>query len=89
MQGMAFGAGSEVAHRAIGGLMGGSGGHGAQPVQQQQDQAGYNQGQYGAQEPCMSESTNFMKCLQSNYTDIGVCQNYSDLFKSCKSSYMA
>ena len=31
MQGMAFGAGSEVAHRAIGGLMGGSGHQQAAP----------------------------------------------------------
>lgn len=36
MQGMAFGAGSEVAHRAIGGLMGGSGHQQAPPAQQEQ-----------------------------------------------------
>ena len=47
MQGMAFGAGSEVAHRAIGGLMGGSGGHQQAPPAQEQGQY-QEQAQYGA-----------------------------------------
>ena len=34
MQGMAFGAGSEVAHRVVGGMMGGSGHQEAPPAQQ-------------------------------------------------------
>ena len=38
MTGMAFGAGSEIAHQAVRGMMGGSGSHGGQQVQQQ-DQA--------------------------------------------------
>ena len=37
MTGMAFGAGSEVAHQAVGGMMG-SGGHGGQQEIQQQPQ---------------------------------------------------
>ena len=35
MTGMAFGAGSEIAHQAVRGIMGGSGSHGGQQVQQQ------------------------------------------------------
>ena len=90
MQGMAFGAGSEIAHRAIGGMMGGHGGHGAQPAQQPQqsaDQGGYDQGQYGAQpQPCMNEQNDFTSCLMNNATNIGYCQNFLELFKNCQSN---
>lgn len=36
MTGMAFGAGSEIAHQAVRGIMGSGSGHGGQEVQQQQ-----------------------------------------------------
>merc|ERR1719222_1286237 len=89
MQGMAFGAGSEVAHRVVGGMMGGSGHQQAQPTQQYQEQGGYEQqGQYAQQEPCMNESQNFMNCLSQNQNDVGMCQNFMDLFKNCNSGYM-
>merc|ERR1712060_747350 len=60
MQGMAFGAGSEVAHRAIGGMMGGSG---HQEQQQQPEQTQQN------------ENSNFVECLKFNSNDIQGCQN--------------
>jgi hypothetical protein len=81
MQGMAFGAGSEVAHRAVGGLMGGSGGH-AGYQEQPQEQGGY--AAPPQQEVCQMENMNFMNCLQSNANDIGSCQSYLDLFKQCR-----
>ena len=37
VQGMAFGAGSEVAHQAVRSVMGGGGGHGQAPAQQVQE----------------------------------------------------
>jgi hypothetical protein len=48
VQGMAFGAGSEVAHQAVRGIMG-SNGHNATQQQQQQQQP---QQQYQQQNPC-------------------------------------
>ena len=51
MQGMAFGAGSEVAHQAVRSMMGGGSGHGGQaPVQQQQEGAPVQQQQYAEQQ---------------------------------------
>ena len=48
MQGMAFGAGSEVAHTAVRGMMGGDSHHQSQapPQQQQQQQQNTNQSKY-------------------------------------------
>lgn len=82
MTGMAFGAGSEIAHQAVRGLMGGSSSHGnqQQEVAQQQPQ---QQSQY--QNPCQYEIQNFSSCLQTN-DDVSFCQSYSDMLKQCKKS---
>ena len=78
MQGMAFGAGSAVAHQAIGRMMGGGssgneGGHtGDAPAQQQQqygagaggmDQAQYSEQQQVQENPCMSFNQSLLQCL--------------------------
>ena len=78
MTGMAFGAGSEVAHQAVRGLMGSGSssheGHQQQaPPQQQQQQ--YN--------PCQGEMQNFSNCLSQN-DNIQYCQQWSDALKVCK-----
>lgn len=79
MTGMAFGAGSEVAHQAVRSLMGGSSqSNNNQQVAQQPQQ---NTQQY--QNPCQMEITNFSSCLQSN-DDVSYCQSYSDMLKQCK-----
>merc|ERR1712048_475285 len=75
MQGMAFGAGSEIAHSTIRSMMGG--GH-TQEVQQQAPQQ---------QNMCQNENNNFVECLKFNQNDIGGCQNYLDLLKSCEQRY--
>lgn len=81
MQGMAFGAGSEVAHQAVRGIMGsGSGSHQQQEVQQQPPPPQQQQQQ---QNPCQLEVSNFSECLQRN-SDIGYCQHFSDMLKNCK-----
>lgn len=79
MTGMAFGAGSEVAHQAVRGLMGGSGHQEASQQQEQQHQ------QYTQQStnPCQFEITNFSNCLKDS-KDISFCQRYSDLLKMCQ-----
>eukprot|EP00178_Gracilaria_changii_P002074 TRINITY_DN13096_c0_g1_i1.p1 TRINITY_DN13096_c0_g1~~TRINITY_DN13096_c0_g1_i1.p1 ORF type:complete len:138 (+),score=19.18 TRINITY_DN13096_c0_g1_i1:39-452(+) len=79
MTGMAFGAGSEVAHQAVRGIMGG-GSHG-QTQEQQPQQQQYQQQQQ--QNPCQVEIMNFSNCLQRN-DDLSYCQNFSDMLKQCK-----
>ena len=79
MQGMAFGAGSEVAHQAVRSVMGG-GSH-SQQVQEQQHQPTQ---QYQSN-PCQMEMDNFSKCLGNN-DNINYCQSYSDMLKNCKSA---
>jgi hypothetical protein len=79
MTGMAFGAGSEVAHQAVRGMMGGSS-HGQQQEVAQQPQQ-YQQQQY--QNPCQMEIQNFSSCLQTN-DEVSYCQSYSDMLKQCK-----
>jgi len=77
MQGMAFGARSEVAHQAVRGIMGtGSSNH----------QESYTDTQ-AQPEPCSSENQNFMNCLQYNKNEISMCQSYLDLFKQCKGQF--
>ena len=71
MEGMAFGAGSEVAHQAVRGVMGSG-----------QSEGYSQQADYAA--PCSNENQSFMSCLQYNKSDISQCQNYLDLFKQCK-----
>lgn len=78
MTGMAFGAGSEIAHQAVRGLMGGSSSSNQQQVAQQPQQ---NTQQY--QNPCQMEIQNFSSCLQAN-DDVSFCQSYSDMLKQCK-----
>lgn len=78
MQGMAFGAGSEVAHQAVRSVMGGSSSH-SEPQQAQQQQAPQQQ----QQNPCQFEMSNFSNCLSSN-DNIQYCQNFADMLKTCK-----
>lgn len=81
MQGMAFGAGSEIAHSAVRSMMG-SGSHEGQG-QAQQDQAPAQQ----MQDACQQKNQDFLSCLQFNNNDIGACQSYLDLFKQCKGQF--
>lgn len=67
MQGMAFGAGSEVAHQAIRGVMGGSGSHGtsSQQVDHAQSGSGQQQQQFETN-PCMEQNNNFVEVRYSS-----------------------
>jgi hypothetical protein len=78
-QGMAFGAGSEIAHQAVRSFMGGSS-H-SQPAEKEAPQQ--QQQQY--QSPCQIEMDNFSRCLSTN-DNINYCQNFSDMLKQCKQS---
>jgi hypothetical protein len=77
-QGMAFGAGSEVAHQAVRSMMGGSSSSQAeqahQPEQVQTD-------------PCFNHNQDFLSCLKASPNDISMCQSYLDLLKTCRGAY--
>ena len=78
MQGMAFGAGSEIAHTALRGVMGG---HTQGTISAPGSQQSQNS------DPCMTQSEDFMNCLQNNRENIGMCQSYLDMFKNCRANY--
>jgi len=94
--GMAFGAGSAIAHEAVRGVMGSGSGHGSAPVQQQQQYAEPQQQQmvapaeYGQQaqeapqNPCMNYNTYFLQCLKENASNIGVCQMNMNMLAQCE-----
>lgn len=77
MQGMAFGAGSEIAHSAVRSMMGSGSSHQEAQPQQAQPQ----------QDACSGHNQDFLNCLKFNNNDIGVCQSYLDLFKQCKGQF--
>ncbi len=78
MSGLAFGAGSEVAHQAVRGVMG----HGQGQAQQAQQAQG--QGEQGSVDRCQAYLDNFTSCLRMNADSIGTCQPYNDSFRMCK-----
>ena len=87
VSGMAFGAGSEVAHQAVRSVMGGSSNH-SQPEQVQQ-QAPQEQQQTNTRpeqqtNPCLESNTKFVDCLKRENNDISSCQNLFDDLKSCE-----
>lgn len=81
MTGIGLGAGSEVGHQAMRGLMGGGSHQGeaqgvidqSQPMQQQ-----------AQPQMCSYEGQNFTECLKRN-SDINLCQSYMDALKQCQS----
>lgn len=84
MQGMAFGAGSEVAHQAVRGVMGGNS-HSAQqqPANTPQQAVNMCSTQPQQQNACMNEANLFTNCLRTN-SDISYCQQFSDMLKQCQ-----
>lgn len=82
MGGMALGAGSEIGHRAMGGVMGGRGNEQVQPYESQYQASteSYNQQPY----PCQAINDNFVECLKKNSDSIGMCQTYLDELKQCE-----
>lgn len=89
-QGMAFGAGSEMAHSAIRGM---SGGHGyeQQPVVQQSMDQQYDQGQQQQQQQqnyCQYENEKFIQCLKANNDSIKECQPFFEMLKQCEKKLM-
>ena len=95
--GMAMGAGSEIAHQAIRGVMGGGSGHGNAPQQQQQAPVQQQPVQYAQpvyeqpaqqvaqqQNPCMSFNQSFLNCLKASANNIESCQQNMDMLMQCE-----
>lgn len=76
MQGMAFGAGSEVAHQAIRGVMGGSGSHGNAQQEQVQQQAPTQN--FQNTNPCMQYNNNF---VEVRFPTQNYCQHMGSLLE--------
>lgn len=94
--GMAFGAGSEVAHQGVRAMMGGMGGSGSdgghapaqEQVQQQPTEYAQPQQMMEAppqqENPCMGFNQNLMTCISQNRGEINLCQNYMDMLTQCQ-----
>ena len=81
VQGMAFGTGSAVAHRAVGAVMGGGGGgHAAGAAAGGGAEAATEQ---AAAPVCQIELADFQSCLMEKTGDIAACQMFMDAFKQC------
>ncbi|CCI41830.1 unnamed protein product [Albugo candida] len=89
-QGMAFGTGSAMAHRAVGAVANSFGGsdnssEGPAVVNEQASQQSDN-----SANACSPDQNAFLQCLNANVNDISSCQFYLDKFNQCKqqSAYM-
>jgi hypothetical protein len=87
-QGMAFGTGSAIAHRAVGAAaeaLTGGGGSSAPPAQQQPvDQYQSQQMMQQPQGACANDKQTFFECLQMNRGDQQACQFLYDQLQSCQ-----
>ena len=81
-QGMAFGAGSEIAHQAVRGITG-SGSHTQHVIVQQPDQY-MPQEQQKSFNKCQFENDSFVNCLKTNGDSLAQCQSHFNLLKDCE-----
>ena len=97
--GMAFGAGSEIAHQGVRAMMGGGSGHGGHqeaPQEQHAPQQQYAEADYSQQQqvqqaapqqhPCFNFSQSLFTCLQNNKESVQVCQADMDALTMCEKS---
>ncbi len=79
-QGMAFGTGSAIAHRAVGAVAGSmSGGSEAAPVEMQQDMM-----QQQLQGACAQDKQMFFECLKVNQGDQQSCSFLYETLQTCQ-----
>ena len=89
--GMAFGAGSEIAHQGVKAMMGSGSSQSAQQQQAapEQQQAAPMQQQYAEQQqpaynPCENYSQWFISCLKQNENNIASCPDYMTQLNQCE-----
>jgi len=93
MQGMAFGTGSAVAHRAVDAV---AGPREMKVVHENQGGEQSNDGTYGAsnevsddyssKNECDSELTDFNKCIKENSGNLASCRFFYDILTQCQSN---
>ena len=91
MQGLAFGTGSAIAHRAVGAVAGAMSGDEAAPAAaapQQQYSADQRPApafaSNGGGDACAMDKANFFECLKANQGDVNSCQFLADAMKACQ-----
>jgi len=86
VQGMAFGTGSAIAHRAVGAVAGSmSGGGDDRAVEGAPVNASVSSGDAARpEESCELPTTKFYDCLESHNGNIGDCQLFFDLMQQCQ-----
>ncbi|KAL5705313.1 hypothetical protein ACHQM5_023632 [Ranunculus cassubicifolius] len=87
-QGMAFGAGSEVAHRAVEAVMGPRTIKHETVVSEATGVSSSAMGGVDGSNACKDHSKAFEDCLSSNGSDIGRCQFYLDMLSECRRNAM-
>lgn len=86
-QGMAFGTGSAIAHRAVGAVANSiGGGSDQQPVAQQYGAAPVNAANVQGGGVCAQDKEMFYDCLKMNKGDQASCQFLYDQLKQCQMS---
>jgi len=82
-QGMAFGTGSAIAHRAVGAVAGSFSGDDAQ---QAPEQGGYEQQSVAPmnQDPCQQDKMVFFDCLKANNGDATTCNFLYEQLQTCQ-----
>ena len=93
-QGMAFGTGSAIAHRAVGAVAGSFGGGSEEKEQgvqgqgsdQQQQQGFQSQGQEQLQGSCAQDKQMFFECLKVNQGDQQSCSFLYNTLQECQRS---
>ena len=82
-QGLAFGTGSAVAHRAVDSVMGPRTVQHETVTSQAPEAAGASMGNAGA-DACNIHSRAFQECINNYGTDISKCQFYLDMLNQCR-----
>ncbi|KAG0625461.1 hypothetical protein M758_2G057400 [Ceratodon purpureus] len=85
-EGMAFGGGSAVAHRAVDAVMGPRTIHHEVTQITQTTSSGGGAGQSQEADVCVNQAKAFKDCLKANANDIGKCQFYVDMLNECRKS---
>ncbi|DBA01073.1 TPA: hypothetical protein N0F65_002683 [Lagenidium giganteum] len=84
-QGFAFGAGSSVAHHAVGAAVNSFSGGKEQPAEAAPAQQYEPVQQQQMQQPvCYNDQKAFIDCLNTHNSDISACQYYLDALNVCK-----
>lgn len=85
-QGMAFGTGSAIAHRAVGAVAGSIGGDGSEQAPEYAQGAIEPQQQQMIQGACAQDKTMFYECLQHNKGDQQACHFLYEQLQQCQQS---